>query len=101
MASADLRETRRRIKSVEGTKKITRAMELIAASRIPKAIARVNASKPYSSKLVEVIFEVARSNECSAGGSEEPNRSLLQSILDAADRGGIAVGFPGEHQIEE
>ncbi|MDH5373073.1 MAG: F0F1 ATP synthase subunit gamma, partial [Acidimicrobiia bacterium] len=48
MASAELRDTRRRIKSVQSTMKITRAMELIAASRIPKATARVEASKPYS-----------------------------------------------------
>jgi len=39
--------------------KITRAMELIAASRIPKATARVSASKPYSAKLVEVIRNVS------------------------------------------
>ncbi len=39
--------------------KITRAMELIAASRIPKAVARVSASKPYSAKLVDVIRNVA------------------------------------------
>lgn len=37
------------------TQKITRAMELIAASRIPKANARVTASKPYTAKLIEVI----------------------------------------------
>lgn len=59
MASAQLRDTRRRIRSVEATKKITRAMELIAASRIPKAQARVNASKPYTAKLIEVIQNVA------------------------------------------
>ncbi len=57
MASAELRDIRRRIKSVEATAKITRAMELIAASRIPKASARVNASKPYSTKMVEVDFQ--------------------------------------------
>ena len=39
--------------------KITRAMELIAASRIPKAVARVQASKPYAAKLVDVIRNVA------------------------------------------
>lgn len=61
MASAELRDIRRRIKSVEGTAKITRAMELIAASRIPKASARVNASKPYSTKMVEVISKVSAS----------------------------------------
>jgi F-type H+-transporting ATPase subunit gamma len=58
MASAQLRDTRRRIKSVEATKKITRAMELIAASRIPKAQARVIGSKPYTQKLIEVIENV-------------------------------------------
>src|ERR1700735_5043473 len=43
---AQLREFRRRIKSVQSTKKITRAMELIAASRIVKAQQRINASRP-------------------------------------------------------
>ena len=55
MASAELRDTRRRIRSVQAIQKITRAMELIAASRIPKASARVLASKPYTAKLIEVI----------------------------------------------
>ncbi len=58
MASAQLRDTRRRIRSVEAIKKITRAMELIATSRIPKAQARVNGSKPYTAKLIEVIENV-------------------------------------------
>ncbi len=59
MPSAQLRDTTRRIRSVEATKKITRAMELIAASRIPKAQARVQGSKPYTAKLIEVIENVA------------------------------------------
>ncbi|HEY5650608.1 MAG TPA: ATP synthase F1 subunit gamma, partial [Acidimicrobiia bacterium] len=88
MASADLRETRRRIKSVEGTKKITRAMELIAASRIPKAIARVNASKPYSSKLVEVIANVGAA---SGGASHELlERREIETVgilIVSSDRG--------------
>jgi F-type H+-transporting ATPase subunit gamma len=58
MASAQLRDTRRRIRSVEAIKKITRAMELIATSRIPRAQARVSASKPYTAKLIEVIENV-------------------------------------------
>ncbi|MDP9495440.1 MAG: F0F1 ATP synthase subunit gamma [Actinomycetota bacterium] len=58
MAGAQLRDTRRRIRGIESTKKITRAMELIAASRIPKAIARVQGSKPYTEKLIEVIENV-------------------------------------------
>src|SRR3990172_2674331 len=58
MAGAQLRDTRRRIRGIESTKKITRAMELIAASRIPRAIARVQGSKPYTEKLIEVIENV-------------------------------------------
>lgn len=63
MASAQLRDTRRRIRSVEAIKKITRAMELIAASRIPKAQARVEGSKPYTAKLIEVIENVGATGD--------------------------------------
>lgn len=72
MASAQLRDTRRRIRSVEAIKKITRAMELIATSRIPKAQGRVNASKPYTAKLIEVIENVG------AAGAGAKHRLLEQ-----------------------
>lgn len=65
---ASLRDTRRRIRSVEATKKITRAMELIATARIPKAQARVQASKPYAAKIVEVIQNVS----AAAGDVDHP-----------------------------
>ena len=88
MASADLRETRRRIKSVEGTKKITRAMELIAASRIPKAIARVTASKPYSAKLVEVISNVgAATGGASHALLERREVETVGIVIISSDRG--------------
>ena len=48
MAGGQERVLKRRIKTVESTKKITRAMELIAASRIVKAQQRVAAARPYS-----------------------------------------------------
>jgi F-type H+-transporting ATPase subunit gamma len=88
MASAQLRDTQRRITSVEATKKITRAMELIAASRIPKAQARVHGSQPYTAKLVEVIENVG------AGGSGDSHQLLQRRdtqtvglIIVSADRG--------------
>jgi F-type H+-transporting ATPase subunit gamma len=88
MASAALRDTRRRINSVEATKKITRAMELIAASRIPKATARVEGSKPYTSKLVEVIENVGGAN---AGAShmllERRDVSTVGILIVSSDRG--------------
>ena len=61
MASGQERLLRRRIKSVQSTKKITRAMELIAASRIVKAQQRVAAARPYSEQITEVIRQLAAS----------------------------------------
>ena len=88
MASAQLRDTRRRIRSVEATKKITRAMELIAASRIPRAQARVHASKPYTAKLIEVIENVGAAD---TGGShkllERRDRNRAGLLIVSADRG--------------
>jgi F-type H+-transporting ATPase subunit gamma len=52
---AQLRVLRRRIRSVESTKKITRAQELIAASRIVKAQQRLDASRPYFQALVRAL----------------------------------------------
>ncbi|GGM35119.1 ATP synthase gamma chain [Longimycelium tulufanense] len=53
--AAELRVLRQRIRSVQSTKKITRAMELIATSRIAKAQARVAASKPYADEITNVL----------------------------------------------
>lgn len=82
MASAELRDTRRRIRSVQATQKITRAMELIAASRIPRAIARVTASKPYTAKLIEVIENV--------GGASAGTSHMLLATREVG-RVGIVV----------
>ena len=57
---AKVREYRRRIKSVQSTKKITRAMELIAASRIVKAQQRVMEARPYADLLTAAMEDVAR-----------------------------------------
>ncbi len=88
MASAQLRDTRRRIKSVEATKKITRAMELIAASRIPRAQARVQGSKPYTAKLIEVIENVGAGG---AGGGhkllERRETKTVGMLIVSSDRG--------------
>ena len=64
MAGGTERVLRRRIKSVQSTKKITRAMELIAATRVAKAQQRVQAARPYSEEITTVIQHMA-----DAGGS--------------------------------
>lgn len=57
---AKLRVVRRRIRSVQSTMKITRAMELIAASRIVKAQRRVESARPYAELLTRAMEDVAR-----------------------------------------
>jgi F-type H+-transporting ATPase subunit gamma len=89
VASGQERVLRRRIKSIQSTKKITRAMELIAASRIVKAQQRVAAARPYSEQITAVMGNLA----AGGAGLDHP---LLQErdpvrkvgfIVISADRG--------------
>jgi F-type H+-transporting ATPase subunit gamma len=57
---AQIRVLRRRIKSTQSIKKITRAMELIATSRIAKARARVDESRPYAQQITAVLAQLAQ-----------------------------------------
>src|SRR4051794_26607942 len=84
MASGQERVLRRRIRSVQSTKKITRAMELIAASRIVKAQQRVAAARPYSEQITEVIRQLA----ASGAGLDHP---LLQPHDEVKNIGFIAI----------
>ena len=70
MAGGQERILKERIRSVRATKKITRAMELIAASRIVKAQARVAAAVPYSEQITEVVKDLA------AGGASSDSPLL-------------------------
>ena len=88
MASGQERILRRRIKTVQSTKKITRAMELIAASRIVKAQQRVAAARPYAEQITEVMRNLA------SGGSGLDHPLLKQRdvknvgfVVISADRG--------------
>jgi len=94
MAGGQERILRRRIKTVESTKKITKAMELIAASRIVKAQARVTASRPYAEKITEVLRNLASGG---AGGDHpllkpRDDVSTVAYIVVTADRG-LAGGY--------
>jgi F-type H+-transporting ATPase subunit gamma len=91
---AQLREYRRRIKSVNSTKKITRAMELIAAARIAKAQQRITASRPYA----EAITEVVRTVTAEGAGDDHPlttpreNPTRAAVLVICSDRG-LAGGY--------
>jgi len=66
MAGGQERELRRRIKSVQSTRKITKAMELIAASQIARAQARIAANRPYRDGMQRIILEAAAGDRAAA-----------------------------------
>ena len=94
MAGGQERVLRRRIKSVQSTKKITRAMELIAASRIVKAQQRVAAARPYSERITEVIRNLAAGRRRSRSPLLRGPRGVgtVCFVVIAADRG-LAGGY--------
>src|SRR5687768_7053745 len=84
MAGGQERALRRRIKSVQSMKKITRAMELIAATRVVKAQQRATAARPYSRMITKVIENLA------AAGTEVQH-PLLREATDIRRVGFIAI----------
>jgi F-type H+-transporting ATPase subunit gamma len=86
---AKLREVRRRIKSVQSTMKITRAMELIATSRILKAQQRVEAARPYAERLTAAIADVASASTATGLPllQERPNPKAAAVFVVTSDRG--------------
>ncbi|MEV7355853.1 F0F1 ATP synthase subunit gamma [Kitasatospora sp. NPDC091276] len=90
---AQLRVYKRRIRSVTATKKITKAMEMISASRIVKAQRAVAASTPYADELTRAVTAVAtRSNAKHPLTTENPSASRAAVLLITADRG-LAGGY--------
>jgi len=59
---AGAKEIRSKIASIKNTQKITRAMEMVAASKMRKTQERMRASKPYASKIYDVVKHIARAN---------------------------------------
>lgn len=88
------RAIKRRIKSVKNTRKITKAMELVAASKMRKAVSAVLASRPYAKLAWNTVQSIGRATDTSLhpllknGG--DPNSILL--LLITSDRG-LAGGF--------
>src|SRR5687768_8172743 len=102
------RVLRNRIRSVHSTKKITRAMELIAASRIVKAQARVAAARPYSEQITEVIRNLAAAGAGTSNPLLTPREDVrtVGYVVIAADRG-LSGGYnstlirAAERQLQE
>ncbi|GAB3385637.1 F0F1 ATP synthase subunit gamma [Humibacter soli] len=86
--AAQLRVYRQRIRTAQTTKKITRAMELISASRIYKAQARVQASAPYTQAITRAVSAVAtHSNVTHLLTTEPENVQRAAIVIFSSDRG--------------
>ena len=57
---AGAKEVRTKIASIKSTQKITKAMQMVAASKMRRAQERMSASKPYAQKMLQVISHLAR-----------------------------------------
>ncbi len=89
MAGGQERILRSRIRSVQATKKITRAMELIAASRIVKAQQRVQSAVPYSEMITNVVKDLVAGGSSTESAFLKPREVVKTTcyVAIAADRG--------------
>ena len=61
-----IKEIRTKIKSVQNTRKITKAMEMVAASKMRKAQERMRAGRPYANKVREIAAHLMQANPSTA-----------------------------------
>jgi len=95
---AGIREIRRRIRSIKSTEKITKAMEMVAASKMRRAQQRVIAARPYAERMRDVLADLA----ARVGALDEAPHPLLEQrpvnrlaiVLVTGDRG-LCGGFNG------
>ncbi|MFI2368985.1 F0F1 ATP synthase subunit gamma [Streptomyces sp. NPDC018833] len=90
---AQLRVYKRRIRSVTATKKITKAMEMIAASRIVKAQRKVAASTPYATELTRAVTAVATGSNTKHPLTTEADTPARAAVLLITSDRGLAGGY--------
>ena len=90
---AQMRVYRQRIRSVQATKKITRAMELIAASRVVKAQQRVRESSPYARALTRAVSAVATFSNVDHPLTTESAEVRRAAVLVVASDRGLAGAY--------
>jgi F-type H+-transporting ATPase subunit gamma len=91
--AVSLREYRARIRSTESMKKITRAMELIAASRIIKAQQRANSAAPYARELTRAVSAVATYSNVDHPLTTEPETAERAAVLVVTSDRGLAGAY--------
>ncbi|MDE5946569.1 MAG: F0F1 ATP synthase subunit gamma, partial [Oscillospiraceae bacterium] len=94
MASGNMKDIKRRIKSIESTMQITKAMELVSSSKFRKAKEKADSAMPYFNSVYETMCDIASEdrffNSVYVRNSNTKNVTLL--IVIAGDRG-LAGGY--------
>ena len=90
---SQLRDYKRRIRSVSAIKKITKAMEMIAASRIVKAQRVVAASTPYSDELTRAVTALASTSNAGHPLTTEVESPTRAAVLPITSDRGLAGGY--------
>jgi F-type H+-transporting ATPase subunit gamma len=94
MAGGQERILRRRIKSIQSTKKITKAMELIAASQIVRAQGRIAAARPYQEGMARLVLETALGDPDAAGRLLGTPESVAKvAVLSVVADRGLCGGY--------
>jgi len=95
MAGGQERILRRRIKSVQSTRKITKAMELIAASQITRSQARIVANRPYREGMRRIIVEAAKADPAGAASPAAASSARLRaSVIASINAAEAAIIIP-------
>ncbi|MFG3233636.1 F0F1 ATP synthase subunit gamma [Streptomyces antibioticus] len=90
---AQLRVYKRRIRSVTATKKITKAMEMIAASRVVKAQRKVAASTPYAAELTRAVTAVGTGSNTQHPLTTQADTVVRSAVLLLTSDRGLAGAF--------
>src|ERR1044072_6143772 len=91
---ATLQDLKRRVRSIRNTRKITRAMELVAAARLRRAQARIEAMRPYADRMLELMAGTARASTSLRGLPLLERREVqTAAILALTGDRGLARAF--------
>jgi F-type H+-transporting ATPase subunit gamma len=89
----NLRDIRKRIRSVKSTQQITRAMKMVAAARLRRAQEAALASRPYAAKMAEILGAVAARADLSAHPLFQPSPSRVVVVAVVTSDRGLCGGF--------
>ena len=92
MATANMKDVKRRIKSVESTRQITKAMELVASSKLRRAKERALAAQPFFAAVYDTMADVSRDHVFSSIYTKKEVLKTILMVVIAGDRG-LAGGF--------